>query len=126
MIRVRSQLIAIPLLLLTTACMTWGRQEAPGTVLSRAEMKPIRIARTDHSTIVLKDASVQNDSLIGTADDGSYARVAIPISEIRGVSEQRIDAPRSLALAGIIVLSALGAVVAALLISANASDTPLL
>jgi len=89
-------------------------------------MKPIRIARTDHSTIVLKDASVQNDSLIGTADDGSYARVAIPISEIRGVSEQRIDAPRSLALAGIIVLSALGAVVAALLISANASDTPLL
>lgn len=124
MIRVRSQLIAIPLL--TAACMTWDRQEAPGTVLSHAEMKPNRIARTDHSTIVLKDASVQNDSLIGTADDGSYARVAIPISEIRGVSEQRIDAPRSLALAGILVLSALGAVVAALLISANVSDTPLL
>ena len=116
MMRVRSQLIAVPLLLLTTACTTWSRPAPPGAALTVMNARPIRIARTVHSTIVLRNASVQNDSLIGTADDGSNARVAIPISEIQDVSEQRIDGRRTVALTGGIILGTLGALTIAALI----------
>jgi len=122
----RVRLVAIATLLLASACMTWSRSEPPGAALSHVDRKPIQVARTDHSTIVLKNASVQGDSLVGTADDGSNTRVAIPIAEIRGVSEEHIDGPRTLALTGGIILSTFGALLVAVIIIANTSKSPLL
>lgn len=122
----RTRVIAISLLLLTTACMTWTRPEPPDAALSRVDAKPIQVTRADHSTIILKNASVQDDSLVGIADDGSNTRVAIPISEIQGVSQLHLDTPRSLALTGGVLLSALGLLVIAVAIVATHAKNPLL
>ena len=122
----RAGLITAPMLLLLAACVTWTRPEPPGTALSHVNQQPVQVARTDHSSIILKNPSVQGDSLVGTATDGSNTRVAIPISEIQGISQQHLDGPRSLAFAGGVILSALGLLVVALVIVATTAKGPLL
>lgn len=101
-------MLLVSMLLALVGCMTWTQPAPPGPSLSRVSQHPIQIARTDHSTIIIKNASVQGDSLIGVAADGSNARISIPISEIQGVSTRELDPGRSLALTGGIILSALG------------------
>lgn len=118
----RIRLISIPMLLLIAACTTWSQPKPPETALAHVDQQPIQVARADHSTIVLKNASVQGDSLIGVADDGSNARVAIPVSEIQGVSQRDVDAPRTLALTGGIILSALGVLFIAALVALSQAN----
>lgn len=122
----RSRFFVIPMLLLATGCMTWSRPVPPGAALSHVSDRPSQIARTDHSTIVVKNASVQGDTLIGVTADDSNARVAIPISEIQTVAQRKIDGPRTLALTGGIILSALGTLVIAVVIVATHAKNPLL
>lgn len=108
------------------ACMTWSQSQPPGAALEHTSRQPLRIERTDHSTIEITSASVQGDSLIGTAADGSNARVSIPVSDITAVATREISPGRTLALTGGVVLGTLGALFLALIISISLSSSPLL
>ncbi|MGI8548725.1 MAG: hypothetical protein ACR2M1_15580 [Gemmatimonadaceae bacterium] len=70
----------------------------------------------------LTDAEIARDSLIGTANDGSNARVAMPLQDVFMVSTREVDAGRSAALGGGIFLGLLGALTILLIAVASTAD----
>ncbi len=114
--------LIVPALLLLPGCMVWTRPAPVATVLNQANDRPLQVTRTDHSVIVIRSASVQGDSLIGIAADGSNARVGVPIAEIKGVSTRDVSTGRTLALTGGVVLGALGVLFIAVIIALSTAN----
>lgn len=109
-------------MLVLPACMTWTQSQPPGAALEHTSRRPLLIARTDHSTVEITNASVQGDSLVGTAADGSNARISIPLSDITAVATREISPGRTLALTGGIILGTLGALFIALVIALSTTN----
>jgi hypothetical protein len=79
-----------------TACTTWSRQSAPpAQVVSQHPGALVRVTRTDHSVITLRNASVVNDSLVGTTDDKARLRVAMPVADVVSVDTREVSAART-------------------------------
>ena len=110
--------LSISLLLGTSACRTWTRQDTTTqAAVASAKSGPIKVSRLDHSVIELRGASIAKDSLIGYATDKSDARVAIPLTDIASVSTREVSAGRTAGLAagtvvGLIALTGLLAAIA--------------
>jgi hypothetical protein len=88
-----------------SGCHGWRAQPNPP---SGAQLpSPARITRTDESVLVLRDAAVSHDSIVGQVDrSGEAVRVAIPLSQVRSIDARRMDGART-ALLGVGVLGGL-------------------
>lgn len=94
--RVSRSLPLVIVLTAVTACTTWSRQSAPpAEVVSKHPGALVRVTRTDHSVITLRDASVANDSLVGTTDDKARLRVAMPVADVASVDTREVSAGRT-------------------------------
>jgi hypothetical protein len=100
--------LALPLIATLGACSTWSRRPAPTRPHEQFRTGPVRVTRTDGSTIVLDRVTIGADSVIGRDHARPHARVAIPASDVRRVEARRVDPLRTSA---VLILS-LGAVVA--------------
>jgi hypothetical protein len=71
------------------ACTAWSRQPvgAPGEEPFYAG--PVRVTRSDGSTVLLDNVTLGRDSVVGRRSAAARARVAIPLSEVRSVEAQR-------------------------------------
>jgi hypothetical protein len=85
-----------------SGCHGWRSRTNPP---SGAQLpNPARITRTDESVLVLRDAAVSHDSIVGQADrSGEAERVAIPLSQVRRIDARGVDGTRT-ALLGVGVL----------------------
>jgi hypothetical protein len=82
--------------LLCSGCYTWAwtgppERDHPGTV---------RVTRQDSSALVLHNASVAQDTLVGSTsrEPSAPADVQIPIKEVEKIEQRRIDPVRTGAL----------------------------
>jgi len=80
---------------------------------------PVRVTRTNGSSIVLDGVTFEADSVIGRTHAWPYERVAIPTSDVRRVEARRVDPLRTSA-AVVLSLGALVAVWAAFLVHSEA------
>lgn len=85
----RRALLAAACLLLMGGCTAW--MERPAPAVSRIIPGPVRLTRTDGSTVVLADAMVRDDSIIGAPNHNPDAGVSLALSEVRRVEVRRVD-----------------------------------
>lgn len=115
--RASARRLTLPLLavLAASGCTTWGPQRLPEPSSSQSLPSPVRVTRADASTLVVFDATMAADSLVGfTGDDpASRLRVAVATSEVRKLEAKKTSAAATVGIVAAIAL-ALGAVVVAL------------
>jgi hypothetical protein len=80
---------ACPLLL--GGCMGWAERPAPAPAASRIIHGPVRVTRTDGSSVVLADAIVRDDSIMGAPNHNPDTGVSLPLSNVRKVEVRHID-----------------------------------
>ncbi len=98
-------------------CHHYTQVVSPIEGVTRARSGPIAVTRTDHSVVRMKAAIVARDSIVGVADDGSNAPVAVALKDVSGVARREVDVGRSVALGGGVILGSLGALFIAALIA---------
>lgn len=89
-------------------CHSYAAPMSPQAGIARAHSGEVRVTRTDHSALVLTDTRIEQDSVIGVTSDATRTRVAVALSEVTSVEPLKVDAGRTAALGGGIVLAALG------------------
>ena len=75
--------------LFTSGCFGWGTQPTPAPSSTQRLPDPVRITRVDTSTLLLRDAAVSGDSIVGYA--GDRQRVAVALADVRKVEGQEVD-----------------------------------
>lgn len=79
-----------------TGCTTWAHQSAPpAQVVADHPGALVRVTRTDHSVITLRDVAVTSDSLTGTTNDTARLRVTMPVADVASVETREVSAART-------------------------------
>lgn len=107
-IRSSRTVVALALLasVILSGCHGWRPQTSP---TAGAQLpNPARVTPMEGSEIVLRNATVSQDSLVGTGERGQ--RVALPLSQVRRVEARRVDGGRTALLVGGILAAVLGLV----------------
>ena len=99
-----SAVVAACLVVASSACHSWARQDVTPQAAVADAKGHVRVTRTDHSVIELRDAVIVRDSLIGTPVDDRNARSAIALSDIQSVSTREVSAGKTAGLAAGTVL----------------------
>ncbi len=99
-----SALVTACLVAASSACHAWAPQEVTPEAAVADAKGHVRVTRTDHSVIELRDAVVVHDSLIGTPIDDKNMRSAIALKDIQSVSTREVSAGRTAGLAAGTVL----------------------
>jgi hypothetical protein len=91
----RRPIVFALLLCYLPACTTWHIQQgvSPQQLIAAQKPEKVRVTMPDRSSLILNSPSVSNDSLVGTLDDGAYARVAV--SDVTQVATRKLDAGRT-------------------------------
>jgi hypothetical protein len=109
------RLLLLPVLLLSalSACQTWYVRGIPQDPAPRALPSPVRVTLTDGSVLVMRDAEVRADSLIGMVGEraASPLRVAVAMPQVRRVEERGVDFPATVGLTTAITLTVVATVV---------------
>lgn len=96
-----------------SACSTWKHTPlSAGSPPAITREQPTRVTRTDRSTLVLRDARVEGDSVIGNVGDPPM-RHAVALSAIQSIEQREINGDRTLgaAVGGAVLLVVVGGVV---------------
>ena len=73
----RSQISAVPLLVLLSACQSWQPvRVAPERLISQERPSFVRVILTSGETIIVENPIVRNDSINGTIVDGVETELA--------------------------------------------------
>lgn len=93
--RISVRRLAVPLLaaLVASGCVTWGSQRVPGPSSSQRLLSPVRVTRADSSTLVVFDATMAADSIVGytSADSASRRRVSVAVADVRKIEARKTD-----------------------------------
>ncbi len=101
------------LLVLVVGCQSWtGSRGSPNAIIAATSPERVRITTADGQHLVLRDAHVVADSVIGITDRNE--RVAIPTTHLTSAATKRIDVGETVGLTVGLVLLGLGALVVAL------------
>ena len=103
----------------TSGCFGWGTQPTPAPSSTQRLPDPARITRLDTSTLILRDAAVSGDSIVGQSGD---QRVAVALADVRKVEGQEVDFLKTAGtsfVVSIVVIGVTAAVVFASLLSAG-------
>jgi hypothetical protein len=87
----RRAILAAACPLLLGGCMGWTDRPAPTPAASRIIPGPVRLTRADGSAVVLADAIIRDDSIMGAPNHNPDAGVSLPLSDVRKVEVRRID-----------------------------------
>lgn len=113
--------LALVTLVAASACTTWSRRDvSSGSPSSLHGSKTVRVTRTDHSTIVIDDARIVGDSLVGDVGDPAKEtpqHAAVALRDIVSVDVHHVSAVRT----GAVVLVSLVVVGGVLLAAAVAT-----
>lgn len=103
----RSSLVPLIVLLAAAGCTSWRPAPEPAPAAVRASpSETVRIRRTNGSVILLHDAAVSGDSIVGQSD--AFGRVAIATSDVAAVEVRRHDSRKTAGLlAGIAAFAGL-------------------
>jgi hypothetical protein len=71
----RPLLALLPLVISVSGCVAWRQQPTPEPLSSRRLPDALRVTRNDQSVVLMEDAAVLGDSLVGYVG-GNRARVA--------------------------------------------------
>lgn len=101
-----------------TACTSWHVQPvSPAQALSGTRPRDVRVRlRHDKSTLVIKQAGIVGDSIVGystrdrAASGGQIRRIAVALSDVEEVAVSEPSGGRSLLALGFVVV--IGAVIA--------------
>jgi hypothetical protein len=74
-----------------SACTGWGRQGVPEPGSTRRLPDPVRVETYDHRVVVLRDAVVSADSLVGYVGRDSIGRVAVALEDVRRVEARQVN-----------------------------------
>jgi hypothetical protein len=109
--------LALPLLLAVAApgCVTWNPQPTPEPSSRERLPDPVRVTRSDAGTVLLFDAALAGDSIVGFTGGGSASgqRVAVAMSDVRRLEARKTNAAGTAGLVAAAAL-ALGVVIFAL------------
>ena len=84
----------LPALALLSACQSWVPSAMkPSVAIATARADRVRIATTDGPDVILTDAHISGDSVIGTGDRGE--RTVIPLSRVSATETQQVDATKT-------------------------------
>lgn len=103
---------SVPVLLLalpTSGCYHWGGAPAPGPGGAQRVPNPVRITRADGSIVILHDAFVSNDSIVGYFGDSPdrRQRAAVAVAQVRRVEGREIDVLMTTATSTLVTLTVL-------------------
>lgn len=79
-------------LVLLAGCTSWHPRTSPSPGSHTAYDHPVRVVRKDHSDVVLREAYVIGDSLVGRAGE---TRAAVALSDIERVDERELSFART-------------------------------
>lgn len=92
--------IAIATLALSSvACQSWNVEPRPVETAMRDQNGPVAVTMKDHRWVVLKDARVTNDSIVGTRIAGNTygnARTALAVTGVRVVEKRSFSPVKSI------------------------------
>src|SRR5215207_2078120 len=103
----------LPLVLLVSGCISWGNQPTPEPSSSRRLPDPVRVMRADQSILVLSDAAVSGDSIVGYAG-GERVRTAVALSDVQKMQAKKTDFFATVGLTTVITMSVISIAVFAL------------
>jgi len=93
-----------------SGCTSWRAEPtSPATLVATRKPALVRVIRTDSSRVVLREPTVEHDSLFGTEVSNPHqtegtVRRAIPLTEVAGMQTRRSDPTKNVLLgAGILV-----------------------
>ncbi len=87
--------------LLMTACQAWRVEERPIQAIVQQNHSPIAVTMNDRRWIVLKDAQLHSDSVVGRRLRGNTkgsGRTALSLSGVRAVETRRFSFIRTIGL----------------------------
>ncbi|HET7464158.1 MAG TPA: hypothetical protein VFJ82_23070 [Longimicrobium sp.] len=97
---VHRSIAALGCALLLGACTTWSEQSSPTPAMSRP-VKHVRLTRTDGTVVMLEEASVQGDSIVGTPPL-TTGRAAVALADVKKAEIRRIDPSATVWTVGIV------------------------
>src|SRR4051794_29802343 len=86
---VRRSVAAMGCALLLGGCTVWEEQMSLTPAASRS-IGSVRLTRPDGSTMVLEDAAVEGDSIVGTRPQTTW-RAAVAVADVKKTEVQRVD-----------------------------------
>jgi hypothetical protein len=101
----RPLLALLPLVISVSGCVAWRQQPAPEPSSSRRLPDPLRVTRNDQSVVVMEDAVVSGDSLVGYAGR-DHARTSVALAEVRTMQGRKTDVMATVGLAAAAALAA--------------------
>lgn len=107
--------------LFATGCYGWSGKPTPTPESTQQLPDPVRITRNDAATLVLREATVSGDSIVGYTEGSpeTRQRVAIALTEVERVQGREVSfvktAGTSFAITLVVGIIAIGVAVATLL-----------
>ena len=105
-----SVLLRLLPLLCICSCMSWRADPAsPATLVTTRKPALVRVIRTDSSRVLLREPTIQHDTLFGTKvataeDTEGEGRGAIPLADVAAIQTRQSDPTKNVLLgAGILV-----------------------
>lgn len=86
----RRPILALCCLLALGACTTWEEQSAPAPAAAGREIRAVRLTLDDGFSMVLENAVVRGDSIVGTPPDRSV-QTAVALADVKKAEIRRID-----------------------------------
>jgi hypothetical protein len=103
----RPLLVLLPLVLSVSGCFSWGTQPTPEPSSSRKLPDPVRLTRRDQSVLMLQDAMVSGDSIVGYAGRDKV-RVAVALADVQTVQGQKTNFFATVGLTTAVTLAVVG------------------
>ena len=112
----RPLLVLLPLVLSASGCISWGTQPTPEPSSSRRLPDPVRVTRRDQSVLMLADAVVSGDSIVGYAGR-EKVRSAVALADVQTIQAQKTNFFATVGLTTAITLAVTGIAVIIVLAS---------
>ena len=73
------------------SCKTWVPGNAKEPASAATQEGPVRVTRSDKTSVILTHVEVTADSLIGFAQDDPSRRVAIALSDVKTIEKRELS-----------------------------------
>jgi hypothetical protein len=101
----RRFLALLPLVISVSGCTTWGQRPMPEASSSASLPSPVRVTHNDQSVLVMEDAVVSGDSIVGYAGR-DHVRTAVAVADVRSMQARKTDFMATVGLTAAVTLAA--------------------
>lgn len=97
--------ILIPVSISVSGCRSWGREPTPEPSPAHQLPRPVRVTLTDERVLVLDEAMVYGDSIVGYESPDTLP-TTVALADVRTMQARKKDYPRTRILAVVITVAA--------------------